>query len=190
MEPPPPCVGYSTVDEIESENDHNMSEDSIIIALPRVGKDGRTIYVYKFRTMIPGAQHLQSIVYATCGLDTCGKFRNDPRVTPLGKFLRKFWIDELPMIVNILKGDIRLFGVRPLSHHYFSLYDEDVKKRRIQYKPGLIPPYYADMPNGLQEIQQSELRYFNAWDNNPVGTDVRYVVRIIYNIVIKAVRSR
>lgn len=166
-----------------------MTDRSIIIALPRVGKGGKIIRVYKFRTMCPGAQHMQALVYATCGLDVCGKFKDDPRITPLGRILRRYWLDEIPMILNVLNGDMKLFGVRPISEQYLSLYNDEVRRRRTQYKPGLIPPYYADMPKGLDGIQESELRYFDSYDKNHVLTDIRYMVRIIYNIVIKAVRS-
>lgn len=162
----------------------------IIIALPRVGKDGKIIHVYKFRTMILGAQYLQGYVFATCGLDVSGKFANDPRITPLGRILRKYFIDEIPMLINVMKGDMKLVGARPISEHYFSLYDEEVQQRRIQYKPGLIPAIYADMPRGIEGIQESEMRYFDAYDKHPFVTDLRYFMKIVMNILFKSVRSK
>ena len=167
-----------------------MSDTGIIIALPRVGKDGRIINVYKIRTMCPGAQHMQAMVFATNGLEICGKFRDDPRITPIGRVLRKYWIDEIPMLINLLKGDIKLFGVRPISPHYLSLYDPEVKQRRIQYRPGLIPPLYADCPKSFAEIQQSEVNYLNAYDRSPLMTDLRYLARVLINILFKQVRSK
>jgi lipopolysaccharide/colanic/teichoic acid biosynthesis glycosyltransferase len=167
-----------------------MSDNGIIIALPRVGKDGRVFNVYKFRTMVAGAYRMQSLVYASYGLAVGGKFKDDPRVTPLGRFLRKYWIDEIPMIVNLVLGDIKLVGARPISPQYFSLYDDAVQQRRIRYRPGLIPPYYADMPATLAGVQQSEMRYFDAYDRSPVSTDLRYFMKIVMNILFKHTRSK
>jgi len=167
-----------------------MTEDGIIIALPRVSKNGKIIQVYKLRTMVPGAQHMQALVYTTCGLTVGGKFANDPRITPLGKILRRYWLDEIPMILNVIKGDLKILGVRPISEHYLSLYDQAVRLRRLRCKPGLIPPYYADMPKGLEEIQESELKYFDAYDKNPFGTDLIYLIRIIFNVLINRTRSQ
>ena len=62
------------------------------------------------------------------------------------------------MVYNLLKGDIKLVGVRPLSRHFLSLYKTDVKERRSQFKPGLVPPYYADMPKSLDEVMETVKR--------------------------------
>ena len=167
----------------------NENNYGMIISLPRIGRDGRTFNVYKLRTMHPYSEYIQDYVYGLHSVEDGGKMKDDFRVTIWGRFARRVWLDELPMIVNILKGDIRLFGVRPLSRHYFSLYDDEIRDRRIQYKPGLLPPYYADMPTGLEAIQHSELRYFDSWDRNPLGTDIRYLARSMYNIFFRNARS-
>ena len=167
----------------------NENNYGMIISLPRIGRDGRTFNVYKLRTMHPYSEYIQDYVYGLHSIEEGGKLKDDFRVTVWGRFARKVWLDELPMIVNILKGDIKLFGVRPLSKHYFSLYDDDIRVRRIQYKPGLLPPYYADLPTGLEAIQHSELRYFDSWDRNPLGTDIRYLARSVYNIFFRNARS-
>ena len=78
---------------------------------------------------------------------------------------------------------------RPLSPHYFNLYSEDLKKRRINYKPGLLPPFYADMPSDLDRIQQSEIKYLDAWDRSHALTDFRYFFKGLWNIVFRRVRS-
>ena len=161
----------------------------LIIALPRVGLDGELFNVYKLRTMHPYSEYIQDYVYDHHDLEEGGKIKHDFRVTTCGRFARRVWLDELPMIVNILRGEIKIFGVRPLSNHYFNLYEEDLRDRRIRYKPGLLPPYYADMPAGLDAIQLSEMRYFDSWDKNPVGTDLRYFARSVYNIVFRSARS-
>lgn len=161
----------------------------LIIRLPRIGRDGQVFNVYKLRTMHPYSEFIQDYVYNLNDLEEGGKLKHDFRITGWGRFARRIWLDELPMIVNILKGDIKIFGVRPLSNHYFNLYNDDIRDRRIRYKPGLLPPYYADMPTGLDAIQLSEMRYFDSWDKNPVGTDIRYFWKSVYNIVFRNVRS-
>jgi lipopolysaccharide/colanic/teichoic acid biosynthesis glycosyltransferase len=160
-----------------------------MIRLKRIGKNGRIIYVYKMRTMHPYSEYLQQYVYDHSNLKEGGKFNNDFRVTTLGKFMRRFWIDEWPMILNLLRGDLKLVGVRPLSRHYFDLYEEDLKDKRIQAKPGLIPPFYADMPKTLDEIQESENRYLDASAQKPFATDFKYFWKAVYNIIFKKARS-
>ncbi len=160
-----------------------------LIALPRVGKEGKTIKVYKLRTMHPYSEFIQDYVYKLHDLQDGGKFRNDFRITSWGAVCRKIWLDELPMIINFLKGDMKLVGVRPLSRQYFELYREDVRKRRIKYKPGLIPPFYADMPGDLDGIQDSELKYLDAFDRHPRYTDMKYFFKSGWNILFWKARS-
>ena len=167
----------------------NGSGYGMIIALPRVGKDGKTFIVYKLRTMHPYSEFIQDYVYDLHDLEAGGKMKHDFRVTGWGSFCRRIWLDELPMIVNLFRGDMKIVGVRPLSQHYLSLYNDDIRDRRIRYKPGLIPPYYADMPAGLAEIQRSEIKYLDAWDKNHFGTDFRYFWKSIFNIIFKNARS-
>lgn len=160
-----------------------------LISLKRIGKNGRIIYVYKLRTMFPYAEYLQEYVYKKNALEEGGKFKNDFRVSTAGRIFRKFWLDELPMILNLLKGDLKLVGVRPLSRHYFSLYSKELQDLRSKHRPGLIPPYYADMPKTLDEIIASEIKYLNAYEKNPLITDWKYFWKAVYNIVIKRERS-
>ena len=160
-----------------------------LISLRRIGKGGRTIYVYKLRTMFPYAEYLQEYVYKHNALEEGGKFKNDFRVSTAGSIFRKFWIDELPMIFNLLKGDLKLVGVRPLSRQYFSLYPKELQELRSKHRPGLIPPFYADMPKTLDDIIASEIKYLHAYDKHPHITDWKYFWKAVYNIVIKRARS-
>ncbi|MBN2611102.1 MAG: sugar transferase [Bacteroidales bacterium] len=160
------------------------------IALERVGKGGKTIKVYKLRTMHPYAEYLQDYIYKKHGLQNGGKFKDDFRISTLGKIFRKFWIDELPMLLNLFKGDLKLVGVRPISKQYFSLYSDELKKRRIKYKPGLIPPFYVDMPETFEEIMESELKYLTLYEKHPLLTDIRYLFISLFNIIIKRKRSK
>lgn len=161
-----------------------------LIRLKRLGKDGKLFGVYKARTMHPYSEYLQEYVYKMNDLDEGGKFKDDFRVTTLGKFMRKFWLDELPMFINVLKGQMKIVGVRPLSRHYLSLYPQEVQNRRLKYKPGLIPPFYVDLPKTLDEIVASEVRYLDAYDKHSLLTDFRYFWMALYNIFIKRARSQ
>jgi lipopolysaccharide/colanic/teichoic acid biosynthesis glycosyltransferase len=162
----------------------------MFIKLRRVGKDGRIIRVYKFRTMHPYAEYLQNYVMKNNNLDPGGKFKDDFRVTTLGKLMRALWIDELPMLFNFIKGEVKLVGVRPLSAGYFEMYDKSLQEKRIKYKPGLIPPFYADMPKTLDEIQLSELKYLEAYSRHPFITDLNYFYMALWNIIFKKARSK
>jgi lipopolysaccharide/colanic/teichoic acid biosynthesis glycosyltransferase len=160
-----------------------------LIALPRVGRNGKMIKVYKLRTMHPYSEYIQDYVYKLHDLQDGGKFKHDFRITSWGAVCRKIWLDELPMLINFFRGDMKLFGVRPLSRQYFELYKPEVQNRRIQYKPGLVPPFYADMPSDLEAIQASELRYLDSYDKHPVATDIRYFFKSIWNIAFHKARS-
>ena len=160
-----------------------------LIKLNRVGKNGNLIKVYKLRTMRPYSEYLQEYVFQKNDLKEGGKIKDDFRISPEGKIFRKFWIDELPMIFNLLKGEMKLIGVRPLSQQYFSLYTNELQEMRVKTKPGLIPPFYADMPVTLEEIMSSEIKYLNAYEKKPLRTDIFYFLKAINNIVIKRKRS-
>ncbi len=160
-----------------------------LFKMQRVGKNNKPITVYKIRTMHPYAEYLQEYIYEQNKLKDGGKFKDDFRITSWGKFFRRFWIDELPMAVNFLKGEIKLVGVRPLSAQYLSLYSDELKQKRVLAKPGLIPPFYADLPITLEEIMQSELKYLDSYAKHPFKTDCSYFLKAFKNIVFKNVRT-
>lgn len=168
-----------------------IPSSSPIAKLRRVGKDGKIITVYKFRTMYSYSEYLQSYVYEHRNLDNTGKFYQDYRINTIGAFLRKTWMDELPMVVNILKGEMKLVGVRPLSRQFFGLYSPEMQELRIKTKPGLLPPLYYEkvQPETLEEIQESERKYCEAYLEHPLRTDWRYFWGIVSNILLKNKRS-
>lgn len=164
---------------------------SFLLALERVGKGNELFKVYKIRTMYPYSSYLQGYLYQKNNLEEGGKFQHDFRITTLGRFLRRYWLDELPMLANLLKGNMKLVGVRPLSKQYFSLYSEELQQQRVRHKPGLLPPFYADMPKSLEEIQASEKKYLDACENQGLFfTDLHYLATILFNILFKKVRSK
>jgi len=196
------CCGFEIVDTVEIDKKMYFTVQKIksptydpdptygpFIRLKRIGKEGKTITVYKIRTMYPYSEYLQAFIYFNNQIHENGKFRDDFRVTNWGRKIRKIWLDEIPMLLNWLLGDIKLVGVRPLSKQYLSIYPEELVRTRIRYKPGLIPPYYADLPNGLDEIISSEKQYLEAYSRHPIRTDMRYFFRVAYNIIVKKVRS-
>lgn len=165
----------------------------MFIRLKRIGKGGKLFNVYKLRTMHAYSEYLQQYVYEKGSLDDGGKFRDDFRVTTVGRVIRKYWIDELPMLINVfLKRNIKIVGVRPLSEHYFSLYSDELRAKRIGYKPGLIPPYYAQYPSPqtIGEIQQNEMDYLNAYEKSPFLTDLKYGFKALNNIFFHKARSK
>ena len=161
------------------------------VKLNRVGYKGNMIGVYKFRTMFPYSEYLQPYILEHEGLQKGGKFAHDSRVNFWGRKLRSSWIDELPMFINILKGQMKLVGVRPLSRQYFCLYTDEMKKLHISVKPGLLPPFYYDenTPETLEEVQASEKRYIEAYHKKPFATDWRYFWGTVGNILFKHKRS-
>ena len=162
----------------------------ILVKLNRVGKNNRLFKFYKFRTMHPYSEFLQAYIYERYSLQEGGKFNHDIRVTTLGRLMRRCWIDELPMLINLIKGDMKLVGVRPISQHYFSLYSKELQEKRVQHKPGLLPPFYADMPKTLEEIEASEMRYLTMCENKgTLLTDTVYFFKILHTILLKRARS-
>ncbi|NDV46014.1 hypothetical protein D0T49_03035 [Paludibacter sp. 221] len=197
------CFGYEVVDTKKINNLNFVVARRIttprplekrtygpLIRLPRIGKKGKRFNVYKMRTMHPYSEFLQSYIFEKNNLQEGGKIKRDIRVTTLGHCMRKYWIDEFPMFINLIKGDMKLIGVRPLSQHYFSLYSKELQEKRIKFRPGLLPPFYADMPKTLDEIQASEMRYLNACEKDGVFlTDFRYFFKITHTIIFKKARS-
>jgi len=160
-----------------------------IVKLKRFGLNGDIINVYKFRTMYPYSEYLQDYIYQHHKLEEGGKIKDDFRITGWGKFMRKYWLDELPMIYNWIRGEIKFFGVRPLSAHYFDLYENQLREMRKKIKPGLIPPFYADLPRGFKEIIDSEKRYIQLYCSSPLRTQLVYFLKVLNNIIIKGARS-
>lgn len=169
----------------------DVPSGSPLIKLKRVGKDRQLIGVYKFRTMYSYSEYLQPYIYEHNHLQQGGKFADDYRVTPWGRWMRKLWIDELPMFLNFFKGEMKLVGVRPLSRHYFSLYTPEMQDLRTRVKPGLLPPFYYDKqtPQTIEEVQASERRYVVQCLRHPVLTDVKYFFGTIGNILFRRKHS-
>ena len=168
----------------------NMSPNyGPIIKLRRIGKGGKIISVYKFRTMHPYSEYLQDYVLKHNGYNKLGKPANDFRLTPWGKVFRKFWLDEIPQLINVLKGEMNLVGIRPVSMRFLEEYPEDIKKKRMKLKPGCIPPYVALLKQDVKEYIESERIYIVEHEKHPYLTDLRYFIKAVYNITTNKIRS-
>lgn len=162
----------------------------LIFKMDRVGKHEKLIGVYKLRTMHPYAEYLQDYILKLNGYANTGKPKNDFRITRWGKFFRRYWIDELPQLINVLKGEMKLVGVRPVSQTYYNQLNEEIKEKRQKQKPGCIPPYIAlNYPTSKDSVIQAEMDYLVLKENNPYITDLKLFFLTIFNIIIKNKRS-
>lgn len=162
----------------------------LLYKMPRLGRNGEMIGVYKFRTMHPYAEYLQDYVLKMNGYAESGKPKDDFRLTPWGKVLRRYWLDELPQLINVLKGDLKIVGVRPISRRYFQDVPGDLQILRLKQKPGCIPPYVALNRNGnVTSVLQAEREYLIMSLNHQLATDVNYFFMALFNIFFKNKRS-
>ncbi len=158
--------------------------------MPRIGKNGKTIGVYKFRTMHPYSEYLQDYIVNAHGYANSGKPADDFRIPSWGKFMRKFWLDELPQLYNVLKGELKLVGIRPVSKRYFQDIPKEMQKLRLTQLPGCIPPYVAlNREGNMMSVLQSEKDYLEEKIKKPYSTDTKYFINAIFNIVFKHKRS-
>ena len=103
-------------------------EHDIFYGQERIGKGGKPFKVLKFATMLRNSPNLAGGLYTA---------ENDPRILPMGKFLRKTKINELPQLINIFKGDMSVIGYRPFVPSHFEKYSDDVKRAMATSRPGL-----------------------------------------------------
>ena len=142
------------------------SPGPVFFVQERVGVNKRKFRLYKFRTMIHGAE--QKIIELEHLNEVSGpvfKIRNDPRITRTGKFLRKTSIDELPQLINVLKGDMSLVGPRPLPVRDYNGFDQDWHRRRFSVRPGITCLWQV---NGRSDItfdkwMRLDMEYIDNW---------------------------
>lgn len=132
----------------------------------RVGRHKRRFKIIKFRTMVPNAEQLMSsLENRNEASGPVFKMRNDPRVTPIGRFLRRSSIDELPQLFNVLKGDMSLVGPRPLPVRDYEGFNEDWQRRRFSVRPGITCLWQV---NGRSRVSFNQwmlldLQYMDEW---------------------------
>lgn len=145
----------------------------------RVGLNKRLFKFYKFRTMVQNAEAMQETLEAQN--ETNGatfKMRNDPRITPLGRLLRKTSIDELPQLYNVLRGDMSLVGPRPLPVRDVERIENDWPRRRFGVKPGITCLWQISGRNALpfERMMELDIEYVDTWS---VVMDLRILLATV-----------
>lgn len=164
------------------------SQGSIFFRQIRVGKDGKDFRIYKFRTMIVNAEKM--------GIITIGE--RDPRITNSGYFLRKYKLDELPQLINVLKGEMSFVGPRPEVRKYVKMYNQEQLKI-LTVKPGITDYASIEYINEdeilgkssdpektyIEEIMPQKIKYNMKYINNK--TVIEYF-KIIFLTIIKIIK--
>jgi lipopolysaccharide/colanic/teichoic acid biosynthesis glycosyltransferase len=181
---------YIVVKKVKAPDYNSEASYGPLFKMKRMGKNGKIIKVYKFRTMHPYSEYLHDHILKLHGYSETGKPKNDFRLTPWGKTFRKYWIDELPQLLNVLKGDMKLVGVRPISERYFKDIPEEIQQMRLKHKPGCIPPYVSlDRKSSVEDVLQAEKEYMLIKEKNPYTTDTKFFLKAIFNIIFRNKRS-
>ncbi len=146
----------------------------------RVGKNGKRFVIYKFRTMYIDAEKRKRELMEKNELSgAVFKMKDDPRVTPLGRLLRKLSLDELPQFINVIKGEMSLVGTRPPTPDEVSHY-EKWHHRRISIKPGITGLWQVSGRNKISdfdEIVRLDLKYIDSWS---IPFDFKIIFRTVY----------
>lgn len=133
----------------------------------RSGMSGAPFTLYKFRTMVTNAEQFQHELAAMNEMSgPVFKVTNDPRVTPMGKFLRKYSLDELPQLYNVLRGEMSLVGPRPLPVDEVKRFDNLAHRRRLSVKPGLTCLWQVSGRNKITSFKEwvrLDLEYIDNW---------------------------
>ena len=155
------------------------SPGPILFVQKRVGLNKRLISVHKFRTMIPDAEQSQSqFEHLNEVSGPVFKIRNDPRITRLGKFLRKASIDELPQLFDVLIGNMSLVGPRPLPVRDYLGFSKDWQRRRFSIRPGITCLWQIAGRSSVsfERWMELDMEYIDQWS---VWLDLRILIRTI-----------
>ena len=142
------------------------SPGPIFFTQKRIGQNKRKFTIYKFRSMTVDAEtKMQEVEHLNELSGPVFKIKHDPRVTPVGKFLRKTSIDELPQLINVLKGDMSLVGPRPMSVRDYELFSEDWHRRRFSVRPGITCLWQVNGRNSIpfEKWMELDMQYIDKW---------------------------
>lgn len=154
------------------------SPGPILFFQKRCGKDGKEFFMFKFRTMVKDAEKLQKEISSKNEVDgPMFKVSNDPRVTRVGRFLRRTSLDELPQLFNVLKGEMSFVGPRPLKMEEMA-FCPSWRDSRLRVKPGIT---------GLWQVSGKSLISFNGWiyydveyiNNQSLGLDIKILIKTL-----------
>ncbi len=161
------------------------SKGPILFKQERVGMNNRRFKLYKFRTMVTNAEEIKKDLL--CKSEMSGpifKMENDPRITKVGRFLRKTSLDEMPQFINVLKGEMSIVGTRPPTPDEVAKY-EDWHRRRISMKPGLTGLWQVSGRNRItdfDEIVELDLKYIDGWRFH---RDIMIILKTIWVVLLR-----
>ncbi len=160
-----------------------QSPGPVFYAQTRIGKNGRRFTFYKFRTMVVGADDMKKELMEQNEMDgLMFKMEEDPRIFPIGKFMRKYSIDELPQFWNVLKGDMSLVGTRPPTEDEFEQYELH-HRARLGIRPGLTGMWQVSGRSDIkdfEEIVALDTQYISNWS---LSMDIRILFRTVWVVL-------
>jgi exopolysaccharide biosynthesis polyprenyl glycosylphosphotransferase len=143
------------------------SRGPVFFRQERAGRYGHPFHMWKFRTMHVGAESMKMNLASQNEMDgPVFKIKHDPRIFPFGSFLRKFSIDELPQLLNVLTGEMSLVGPRPLPTYEIAKIEKQAQRRRLSVKPGLTCLWQVKGRNGITSFDEwvaLDLKYIDNW---------------------------
>jgi exopolysaccharide biosynthesis polyprenyl glycosylphosphotransferase len=151
-----------------------IKEGEIFFVQKRVGKEGREFFMYKFRTMVKDAQDQKERV-ENMATGPLFKAKSDPRVTGFGRFLRKYNLDEIPQLINVLKGEMSIIGPRPPLPEEVEYY-EDWHRARLEVKPGITGLWQVDKERKWKFDEMVKLDIFYIMNCSPL-LDLKILLR-------------
>jgi exopolysaccharide biosynthesis polyprenyl glycosylphosphotransferase len=161
------------------------SPGPVLFRQQRSGQSGAPFTLYKFRTMVTNAEQFKHELEAMNEMrGPVFKVTNDPRVTPIGKFLRRYSLDELPQLWNVLRGEMSLVGPRPLPVDEVRRFNDFAHRRRLSVKPGLTCLWQVQGRNEITDFKdwvRLDLEYIDNWS---LWLDLKILVRTIPAIFI------
>jgi len=155
------------------------SKGPIFFRQERLGVNKRTFLIYKFRTMVPDAEKLiEALEDQNQVSGPVFKIMDDPRITPIGRMLRRSSIDELPQLFNVLKGDMSLVGPRPLPVRDYQGFNEDWQRRRFSVRPGITCLWQVNGRSSIpfEQWMRLDLQYMDEWS---LWLDIKILARTI-----------
>jgi len=156
-----------------------QSPGPILFSQKRVGKNGRQFKIFKFRSMyMDDEERKKELMKNNKMQGHMFKMDNDPRITPIGRFIRKTSIDELPQLFNILKGEMSLVGTRPPTVDEYEAYEMHHKKR-LAIKPGLTGMWQVCGRNDItdfEKVVELDTQYIEEWT---LGLDVKILLKTL-----------
>lgn len=162
------------------------TKGKVIYKQKRIGKDGKIIQIYKFRTMVENAdkkiEQLPESLKKQYQEEY--KIQDDPRITKVGKILRDTNLDEMPQMINVLKGEMSIIGTRPILKEELEKYEEEDRKRLLQSKPGISGYWQVNKEKcrNYEDRIQMELYYVK---NKNLGIDIKIFLKTLKKYIIR-----